>query len=69
MLTKSDRTRQLIVEKAAHLFNVKGYAATSMSDIIEATGLAKGGIYGHFKSKEAIASEAFDYASKGCLMK
>src|SRR5947208_3176859 len=64
MLTKSDRTRQFIIEKAAHLFNTKGYAATSMSDIIEATGLAKGGIYGNFKSKGEIAVEAFEYAAK-----
>jgi len=64
MLTKSDRTRQLIIEKAAHLFNTKGYAATSMADIIGATGLAKGGIYGNFKSKEEIAVQAFDWASK-----
>jgi TetR/AcrR family transcriptional repressor of nem operon len=64
MLTKSDRTRQLIIEKAAHLFNTKGYAATSMADIIGATGLAKGGIYGNFKSKEEIAVQAFEWASK-----
>ena len=67
MLTKSDRTRQFIIEKAAHLFNTKGYAATSMADIIEATGLAKGGIYGNFKSKEEIAIEAFEYAAKKVL--
>jgi AcrR family transcriptional regulator len=67
MLTKSDRTRQHIIEKAAHLFNSKGYAATSMSDIIKATGLAKGGIYGNFKSKEEIAVQAFEYASKKVL--
>ncbi len=35
-----------------------------MSDIIKATGLAKGGIYGNFKSKEAIAVQAFEYASQ-----
>jgi TetR/AcrR family transcriptional repressor of nem operon len=64
MLTKSDRTRQHIIEKAAHLFNTKGYAATSMSDIIAATGLAKGGIYGNFKGKEEIAVQAFEYASR-----
>jgi len=64
MLTKSDRTRQFIIEKAAHLFNTKGYAATSMADIIAVTGLAKGGIYGNFKSKEEIAIQAFEYASK-----
>lgn len=62
MLTKADKTRQHIIEKAAPLFNAKGYAATSMSDILKATGLAKGGIYGNFNSKDEIAVEAFDYS-------
>ncbi|WP_118972216.1 TetR/AcrR family transcriptional regulator [Taibaiella koreensis] len=62
MLTKSERTRQLIIERAAPVFNRKGYAGTSMSDILEATGLAKGGIYGNFESKDDIAAAAFDYS-------
>jgi TetR/AcrR family transcriptional repressor of nem operon len=62
MLSKADKTRIHIIEKAAPLFNAKGYAATSMSDILKATGLAKGGIYGNFSSKDEIASEAFDYS-------
>ncbi len=62
MLTKSERTRSYIIEKAAHLFNKKGFHGTSMSDILEATGLAKGGVYGNFKSKEEIVIEAFDYS-------
>jgi len=33
-----------------------------MADLMEATGLGKGGIYRHFPSKEAVAAEAFDYA-------
>jgi len=33
-----------------------------MTDLMEATGLEKGGIYRHFPSKEAVAAEAFDYA-------
>ena len=33
-----------------------------MSDILEATGLAKGGLYGNFGSKEEIAREAFKYS-------
>jgi len=32
------------------------------ADLMEATGLEKGGIYRHFPSKEAVAAEAFDYA-------
>jgi AcrR family transcriptional regulator len=62
MLSKSDRTKELIIQKAAHLFNTKGYHGTSMGDIIAATGLAKGGIYGNFSSKEEIAILAFEYA-------
>jgi TetR/AcrR family transcriptional repressor of nem operon len=61
MLTKSERTRQFIIEQAAPIFNRKGFAGTSMSDILEATGLAKGGLYGNFGSKEEIAREAFKY--------
>lgn len=62
MLSKADKTKQFIIEKAAHLFNSKGFYGTSMEDIIQATGLAKGGIYGNFKSKEEIAIQAFEYA-------
>ncbi len=64
MLSKADRTKQFIIEKAAHLFNTKGFYGTSMADIQEATGLAKGGIYGNFSSKEEIAQQAFEYAVK-----
>ncbi|MEJ8802170.1 TetR/AcrR family transcriptional regulator [Pontibacter sp. H249] len=62
-ISKSERTRQLIIEKSAHLFNQKGYAGTSMQDIMVATGLTKGGIYGHFESKEEIALAAFEHAT------
>ena len=56
------QTRQNILRQAAALFNRQGYAGASMSDIMQATGLQKGGIYRHFESKEALALEAFDYA-------
>ena len=62
MLTKAERTRLYIIEKASHLFNKKGFHGTSMSDILEVTGLAKGGVYGNFKSKEEIIIEAFEYS-------
>jgi TetR/AcrR family transcriptional regulator, transcriptional repressor for nem operon len=56
------RTRRLILERAAELFNTRGVAGTSMSDLMEATGLQKGGLYRHFAGKEALAAEAFDHA-------
>jgi AcrR family transcriptional regulator len=62
MLTKGDKTRQFIIERSAPIFNRKGYAATSMADILKATGLAKGGVYGNFSSKDEIAIEAFEYS-------
>ena len=60
-MTKAERTRQFIIEKAAPVFNQKGVAGTSMSDIMEVTKLAKGGLYGHFESKEALCLEVFSY--------
>ena len=39
-------------------------AATAISDIMEATQLAKGGVYGNFESKDEICLEAFNYLTK-----
>ena len=61
-MPKADRTKQYIIEKAATIFNLKGFAGTSMDDIIKATGLSKGGVYGNFNSKEDIALAAFEHA-------
>jgi TetR/AcrR family transcriptional repressor of nem operon len=59
---KGEQTRERILEQAAVLFNRQGFAGASMADVMEATGLRKGGIYRHFESKEALALEAFDHA-------
>ena len=60
-MSKSDDTKQFIVEKTAPVFNTKGYAGTSMNDIMSATGLSKGCIYGNFENKDDVALAAFDY--------
>ncbi|HOY12287.1 MAG TPA: TetR/AcrR family transcriptional regulator [Saprospiraceae bacterium] len=52
-------TSSYILEKVAPIFNKKGYVATSLSDITEATGLTKGAIYFNFKNKEDLAVQAF----------
>ncbi len=57
-------TREHIVRRAAEVFNRLGYAATSVSDLEDATGLKTGGIYRHFPGgKDALALEAFDFAA------
>jgi AcrR family transcriptional regulator len=53
-LTKGERTRQAIEVAAYDLFMQHGFHATSMRQIAEAAGLALGGIYNHFSSKEEI---------------
>ena len=62
MPTKGQETREMILAQAAQLFSQKGYFGSSMSDIVSVTGMEKGGIYNHFKGKEALALEAFDYS-------
>ncbi len=60
-MSKAEKTRQFIIEKTAPIFNKKGYAATSLADITEATGLTKGSIYGNFENKEEVVIEALRY--------
>ena len=52
--TKGETTRLAIEDAAIELFLEHGYHATSMRQIAERTGLALGGIYNHFKSKDEI---------------
>lgn len=60
-MNKAERTRQFIIEASAPIMNKQGMAGTSISDIMEATKLAKGGIYGNFESKDEICLESFSY--------
>lgn len=67
---KAERTRRHILEKAAPLFNRKGFDGTSMADLEKETGLTKGALYAHFGDKETLAAEAFVHATmevKGCI--
>ena len=61
-MRKGERTRQHVIATAAKVLNRHGYAGSGMSELMQETGLAKGGIYRHFESKEALAVEAFQYA-------
>jgi TetR/AcrR family transcriptional repressor of nem operon len=63
-MNKAEKTKQFIIEKTAPVFNIKGFAGTSLSDITEVTALTKGCIYGHFSNKDEIAFAVFDYNLK-----
>ncbi len=53
-ISKGERTRQLIIGAAHTVFVEKGYHAASMRQIAKTAGIALGGIYNHFESKEDI---------------
>lgn len=58
-VSKAERTKQFVIEKVAPVFNRKGYSDTKLVDLVKATGLSKGSIYGNFKDKDEVALEAF----------
>lgn len=58
---KAERTKQFIIEQSAPIFNSKGIAGTTMDDILAATKMAKGGIYGNFVNKEALSIASVDF--------
>lgn len=51
---KYDRKQQDLVDAAARLFALQGYSATSMTDLVSATGMTAGGIYHYIDGKEAL---------------
>lgn len=58
---KAEQTRSYIIEQAAPIFNMHGYAGTTMSQLTRAIKMTKGAIYGNFKDKDEIALAAFDH--------
>lgn len=58
---RGERTRREILDVAAAAFGERGYAGTSISDVIRAAGVTKGGFYFHFASKEALALAVLRY--------
>ncbi len=52
---RGERSRRAILEAARPIFARDGYTAASLNQIIEASGLTKGGFYFHFPSKQALA--------------
>ena len=69
MVSKAERTRNLIVAKSAPIFNQLGYGDTSLSTICNSTGLSKGSVYGNFKDKNELALEAFNLGVENIILK
>jgi AcrR family transcriptional regulator len=57
---KYDAKYQDLVDIAAHVFARQGYHATSIEDLVEATGLKRGGLYHYISSKEELLIAAHE---------
>lgn len=62
MATKAEKTKQFILETAAPLYNEKGISGVSIDDVLEATNLTKGCIYGHFQGKDDLSEQVIEYS-------
>jgi len=56
----SKKPKKSVFEVAAEVFHRKGYDNTSMSEVAEAAGLTKAGLYHHVSSKESLLFTVLD---------
>ena len=63
-MTKAEKTRQFIIETSAPIFNKKGVAGTTLSDVMKATQMSKGILYLHFEDKEDLSKCVVTYNLK-----
>jgi AcrR family transcriptional regulator len=56
LTARGQRTRLLIIERAAAVFDQLGFAGATLNDLVTATGLTRGAFYFHFDSKDALAA-------------
>ena len=61
-------TIEAILAAARRLFGTQGFAATTMDEIAGAAGIAKGAVYHHFKTKEAVFEAVFDQVSRDLVI-
>jgi AcrR family transcriptional regulator len=53
-------TREHLVAVARQRFTEHGYAATSIEDIVQRAGVAKGALYHHFSGKDALFRSVYE---------
>ena len=58
--TKGERTRERILDVAYQSIVEKGFAATSIEELVEAAGITKSGFFYHFRDKNDMARQLFD---------
>jgi AcrR family transcriptional regulator len=54
---KKEQTRERLIDAARTIFLQKGFAATSVEDVVEAAGYTRGAFYSNFRGKEELLTE------------
>lgn len=63
-MTNKTNTREKLIKTASRLFQIKGYSATGLNEILKESGAPKGSLYYHFPNgKEELALEAIRLSS------
>lgn len=57
---RASSTRRRLVERAAELFTERGYAGTSLDEVVAAAKVTKGALYHHYSGKQALFEAAFE---------
>lgn len=59
-MPKASDTRNRLIESARYLFWERGFAGTSMADLLQHAGVNSGSFYHFFESKEALLREVLE---------
>jgi AcrR family transcriptional regulator len=60
---RREKTKASIVKAARRIFGERGFAAATMDDIAAGARVAKGAVYHHFPTKEAVFEAVFEQVS------
>jgi AcrR family transcriptional regulator len=65
VVKQAEVRRSEIIDVATELFAARGYDGTTMTEILEAAGITKGGLYHHFASKDEVFAACVDRVAAG----
>ena len=61
---RSEATRAALVAAATDLFSERGFAETTIDDVVRAAGVTRGALYHHFASKEELFRAVYEAVEK-----
>lgn len=67
LTARGAKTRAKIVEAAADLIYIRGVGATTLDDVLAASGASKSQLYHHFDGKDALVRAVVDHVGEGIL--